>query len=274
VKPAPFTYHAPATLDEALEALSRPGARALAGGQSLMPMLNFRLASPEHLVDLNNVHELSYINELTPNVVAIGAMTRQRDIEVSDLVARRLPLVAEAIRLVGHRQTRNRGTLGGSLAHLDPSAELPAVAMALDAEVVIRNSTKERRIGIGDLGRGLLTTQLEPGELITEVRFPCWPDGHGHAFEEFARRHGDFAIVSAAALVHGERVSITLGGIAPAPLRMSAAEKLFAQKRDAQAAAELCGAVDALDDHAYPAWYRKKLAVTLARRALERASAR
>lgn len=280
MKPAPFVYHAPATLREALELLgSCPNARPLAGGQSLMPMLNFRLASPEHLVDLNRIPELSYIKE-EAGAIAIGAMTRQSELEKSALVARRLPLLAEAIRLVGHRQTRNRGTLGGSLAHLDPAAELPAIAMAFDAELKVQSSRGPHIVPIVEFARGPLTTVLAADELIIEVRFRPWPEGHGYAFLEFARRHGDFAVASAAAmlLISGnriEKVSLTLGGVGPVAARMAHAEQLLhgaeptAEK--IEQAAGLCAEVQALEDPSYPAWYRRKLAVTLARRALERA---
>ena len=279
MKPPRFTYHCPGSLGEALGLLaSLPNARPLAGGQSLMPMLNFRLASPDHLVDLNALAELAFIRE-DADAIVIGALTRQRDIETSTLVARRLPLMADAIRLVGHRQTRNRGTLGGSLAHFDPSAELPAVATALDAEVKIASKRGERTIGMAQFGRGLLSTALESDEIVTEVRFPAWPQGHGHGFQEFARRHGDFAVASAAALVVTSkgsvaRVSLTLGGVAPAPMRMRKAEALLEARATAAEAAEACSDIDALDDPTYPAWYRRKLAVCLARRALEQAIGR
>ena len=281
MKPAPFVYHAPATLAEALELLAaQPNARALAGGQSLMPMLNFRLAAPEHLVDLNRIAALSYIREEEDRIV-IGAMTRQRDIETSALVAQRLPLLAEAIRHVGHRQTRNRGTLGGSLAHLDPAAELPAIAMAFDAEVTLQNRHRTRTVAMMDFARGMLTTALAADELITEVRFRPWPEGHGHAFVEFARRHGDFAVASAAALVHVvnekvERVSLTLGGVAAMPVRVAQAEAVLRGSNAARIAeaASHCAHLEALEDPVYPAWYRLKLAVTLARRALEKAMPR
>jgi carbon-monoxide dehydrogenase medium subunit len=281
LKPAPFVYHAPATLAEALELLAaQPNARALAGGQSLMPMLNFRLASPDHLVDLNRIAALSYITEEEDRIV-IGAMTRQRDIETSALVAQRLPLLAEAIRHVGHRQTRNRGTLGGSLAHLDPAAELPAVAMAFDADVEVQSARGTRNLRMSDFARGMLTSALAADELITAVRFRPWPEGHGHAFVEFARRHGDFAVASAAALVHVvnekvERVSLTLGGVAAMPVRVVQAEAILRgahADRIAEAASH-CAHIDALEDPVYPAWYRLKLAVTLARRALEKAMTR
>jgi carbon-monoxide dehydrogenase medium subunit len=279
LKPAPFVYHAPASLADALDLMSScANARALAGGQSLMPMLNFRVASPDHLVDLNRISSLAYIKE-EKGVIVIGAMTRQRDIETSELVAKRLPLLAEAIRQVGHRQTRNRGTIGGSLAHLDPAGELPAVAMAFDVEIEISSKTKTRTLRMAEFAKGMLTTALAPDELITEARFRPWPEGHGYAFVEFARRHGDFAVASAAALVvltNGkvERVSLTLGGVAATPIRVAKAEKSMTSADHIEEAASHCAEVEALEDPVYPAWYRRKLAVTLARRALERAIAR
>jgi aerobic carbon-monoxide dehydrogenase medium subunit len=284
VKPPQFTYSAPATLAEVLQLLaSRPGARLLAGGQSLMPMLNMRLVFPEQIVDLNRVAGLAYIREEGDEVV-IGAMTRQREIEFSPLVQARLPLLAEAIRLVGHRQTRNRGTLGGSLCHLDPSAELPAAAMALDAALQIEGPRGSRVVPMADFPAGLMKPAIDPDEILTSVRLKPWAPGHGSAFVEFARRHGDFAVVSAAALIelHGDgrirRVSITLGGVTPAPLRMRQAEEsLHAAVPEAERfrrAADLCADLDALEDPAYPAWYRQRLAVSLAQRALELAARR
>ena len=280
MKPPPFVYHAPATLTEALGLLaSLPEARPLAGGQSLMPMLNYRLLAPQHIVDLNRVDGLSFIREENASLV-IGAMTRQRDIEKSAVIARRLPVLAEAIGLVGHRQTRNRGTLGGSLAHLDPSAELPTVAMAMDAELTLQSRDGSRRLKMAEFATGMLSTALSSGELLTEVRFQLWQEGHGHAFVEYARRHGDFAVVSAAALLEVsaskvKRASLTLGGVAPTPLRMRNAEAaLVGQELSSETiatAAVLCAKVDAMDDPTYPAWYRQKLAVTYARRALEQA---
>jgi carbon-monoxide dehydrogenase medium subunit len=276
LKPPPFVYHAPATLPEALALLaSLPDARALAGGQSLMPMLNFRLLAPQHVVDLNRVEGLSFIKE-EGGAIVIGAMTRQRDIEKSALVGKHLPLLAEAILLVGHRQTRNRGTLGGSLAHLDPSAELPTVAMALDAELCVHSRRGTRKLPMAEFARGMLSTALEADELLTEVRFPIWKPGHGYAFVEFARRHGDFAVASACALIERNngsiaRASVTLGGVAPVPLRMPDAEGLIVEGKSPVDAASVCAKIDAMDDPTYPAWYRQRLAVTLSRRALEQA---
>ncbi len=288
MKPSAFTYHAPRTLDEALQLVAgNPNARVLAGGQSLMPMLNMRLAAPDHLVDLGRVAGLSGIAE-KGGAITFGAMTRQRDIEFSPLVAKHLPLLAEAITWVGHRQTRNRGTIGGSLCHLDPSAELPTIAMAMDATLRIARPGGERVIPISEFAADMMTTALAEGEILAEVRIQPWAPGHGWAFLEFARRHGDFAIVSVAVLLEGAQVgsgdggitraSLTLGGVGPVPFRLPAAEALLAGgKPDGariDAAAALCGEVEALEDPQAPAWYRQRLARTLAGRAIRTALSR
>jgi carbon-monoxide dehydrogenase medium subunit len=284
MKAPPFRYHAPRTLDEALSLLaSLPGPRLLAGGQSLMPMLNFRLLAPENVVDLNRVEGLSGIREAGGEIV-FGAMTRQREIEFSPLVKARLPLLAEAIQWVGHRQTRNRGTLGGSLCHLDPSAEQPTVAMAMDATLAIAGPGGRRELPMRDFALDLMTPALGEGEILAEVRIRPWAPGHGWAFLEFARRHGDYAIVAVAVLLEldasarARRVSITLGGVADTPVRVPAAEaRLLGSMINAEAiadAAACCGMVDALGDPQVPAWYRQRLARTLAGRAIPAALAR
>ena len=281
MKPPPFAYHDPQTVAEVIGLLGRlDNARLLAGGQSLMPMLNMRLVFPAHLIDLNRVDGLSYIRE-TGDALEIGAMTRQRDIELDERVRRRCPLMHEAILQVGHRQTRNRGTLGGSLCHLDPSAELVSVAAALDATVVVQGATGAREIPFAKFPAGLMTSALREGELLTSVRFPLWRQGHGHAFVEFARRHGDFAIVSAAALLEEDgrgritRASLTLGGIATAPVRMREVEKALAGKTGStelfQEVSEACRKLEVIEDVHAPAAYRKQLAAVLSRRALQRA---
>ena len=193
MKPPPFAYHAPTRLDEALALLERYGddAKVLAGGQSLMPLLNFRLSYPSALIDINRVRELSYIRQ-AHGQVRIGALTRQRTIEFSELVRRRLPLLSEATTLVGHLPIRTRGTLGGSLAHADPAAEYPAVALVLDAELVLQSPGGQRRIAAEEFFVSYLTTALAPNEVVTEIRFSPAPLTSGWAFEEFARRHGDF----------------------------------------------------------------------------------
>jgi aerobic carbon-monoxide dehydrogenase medium subunit len=284
MKPPPFSYHDPRTVAEVIGLLSTlENARLLAGGQSLMPMLNFRYVQPDHIIDLNRVEGLSYIRE-TAGGMEVGAMTRQRDLEFSDLVERRFPLMHEAIRSIGHRQTRNRGTIGGSLCHLDPSAELVSCAMTLDAVVTVEGPTGRREIAFKDFPAGYLTPAIEPDEMLTGISFPAWPAGHGYAFEEFARRHGDFAIVSAAVLLQVDdarritRVAVTLGGMGTAPVRASELEAaLIGQAPDAaflRQACEGCRGFEALDDVHAPASYRQHLATVMSRRALEKAYAR
>jgi carbon-monoxide dehydrogenase medium subunit len=284
MKPPRFAYHDPRSVPEALALLGKlENARLLAGGQSLMPMLNMRLAAPDHIVDLNGIAELSYIRE-EGDAIVIGAMTRQRDIEFDAKLRARCPLMHEAILHVGHRQTRNRGTLGGSLCHLDPSAELVCVAAALDAVVTVQGSKGSREIRFAQFPAGLMTPALREGEMLTGVRFPVWRKGHGHAFIEFARRHGDFAIVSAAALLEQDasgkitRASLTLGGIAPAPVRATAAEKLLTGAKGSaelfKEAGEACRKLEMMQDVHVTSAYRRQLAGVLTRRALEKAHER
>ena len=284
MKPPRFAYHDPRTVPEALALLGKlENARVLAGGQSLMPMLNMRLAAPDHIVDLNGIAELSYIRE-EGDALVIGAMTRQRDIEFDERVRARCPLMHEAILHVGHRQTRNRGTLGGSLCHLDPSAELVCVAAAMDAVVTVQGTKDTRDLPFAKFPAGLMTPALREGEMLTAVRFPLWRKDHGHAFVEFSRRHGDFAIVSAAALLEEDasgkitRASLTLGGIAPAPVRATEAEKLLAGAKASvdlfKEAAEACRQLEMMQDVHVTAAYRRQLAGVLARRALEKAHER
>lgn len=283
MKPPPFSYHDPRTVADAVGLLAGlDNAKVLAGGQSLMPMLNMRYVQPDHIVDLNRVDGLSYIRE-RDGALEIGAMTRQRDIEFSDLVGRLCPLMAEAIRQVGHRQTRNRGTLGGSLCHLDPSAELVSLAAALDATVTVSGKSGERSLDFSAFPVAYMTPAIEPDELLTGARFPCWPAGHGYAFVEFARRHGDFAIVSAAALIEENdgkvtRAAVTLGGMGPAPVRASELERaLIGEVIEETRLRELCEPlrrVDAIEDIHAPASYRQQLATVLPRRALLKAHER
>jgi aerobic carbon-monoxide dehydrogenase medium subunit len=288
MKPPPFHYHAPHTLQDALAIVGEhDNTRLLAGGQSLMPMLNMRLLSPDHLVDINRIPELAGIREDRGGIV-IGAMTRQRVIEFSPLIRERLPLLAEAITLVGHRQTRNRGTIGGSICHLDPSAEQPAVAMAMDATLTVASQRGVREIAMRDFALGLMTTALDDNEILTSIRIEPWRPGHGWAFIEYARRHGDFAIVSVAVLLELDaaakvvRVALTLGGVCPVPLRLREAEKQLLgsalTSADVAKVAEQCAGIDALDDPQVPRWYRRRVAATLLPRAIaiaaERARAR
>jgi CO/xanthine dehydrogenase FAD-binding subunit len=282
MKPPRFDYHAPQSVDQAVELLARYGgdAKVLAGGQSLMPMLNFRLSRPAALVDVNRIPALAYIRE-DDGTVAFGAMTRQRTIEFSPLVARRLPLLLEATRWVGHLPIRSRGTIGGSIAHADPSAEYPAVLTALDGEVLVQGPKGRRTLKTGELFETYLTTSLAPDELLVEVRLPASPAGAGHAFEEFARRHGDFAIVGIAAMLvrDGWRCAtarLASAGAGPVPVRLRAAEEIL--ERDGlgdatieAAAARAAELVEPDSDLHASAEYRRHLTRVLTARALRRA---
>jgi carbon-monoxide dehydrogenase medium subunit len=272
-------------VDEAVAELAEHGedAKLLAGGQSLIPLMNMRLATPRRLVDLNHVLELAFVEERDGGV-AIGAMTRQRTLERSALIRARLPLLADALPWVGHVPIRTRGTLGGSLAHADPAAELPAVAVALDARVTVRGPAGARTVPAADLIRDALTTTLAPTELLTEVWLPAAPPRTGAAWLELARRHGDFALVGVGAqlTLAGDTVRearLVVAGAGGAPVRARAAETalvghpLVPERLDAAAAA-VREAVDPPSDIHAPAAYRRHVAGVLAVRALRRAAER
>ncbi|HET7343083.1 MAG TPA: xanthine dehydrogenase family protein subunit M [Methylomirabilota bacterium] len=282
MKPARFEYHAAESVEHAVELLTRYGgdAKVLAGGQSLVPMLNFRLARPAALVDVNRIPPLAFIRE-DNGTVAFGAMTRQRTIEFSPVVARRLPLLREATRWVGHLPIRSRGTIGGSIAHADPSAEYPAVLTALDGEVVVQGPRGRRTVRPAALFETYLTTSLAPDDLLVEVRLPAMPAGAGYAFEEFARRHGDFAIVGIAAMVAREggrcaAARLAAAGAGPVPVRLRSAEEILERDGLGEAALEAAAARAAelvqpdSDIHA-SAEYRRHLTRVLTLRALKRA---
>lgn len=284
MKPASFTYHCPHTLGETLELVaSLENARVLAGGQSLVPMLNLRLVTVDHVVDLGRIGELVGI-EQTADGLTLGAMTTQRAIERSELVRERCPLLSEAIEHVGHQQTRNRGTIGGSLCHLDPAAELPLVAAALDATLIAASKSGQRRIRFADFPSGYLASQLRHDEIVTRVEFPALHVGTGWAFVEFARRPADFAIAAAAALLTVDsndairEARIAVGGLGPAPLRIEAAERALVGQKCADvslaSAAAAIAASAAEGDALYPADYRRELAAVMAKRALEKAASR
>jgi len=284
MKPPPFSYHDPRSVADAVGLLSRlENAKLLAGGQSLMPMLNMRYVLPDHIIDLNKIEALSYLRE-SNGALEVGAMTRQRDLEFSDAVKARFPLIHEAILNVGHRQTRNRGTVGGSLCHLDPSAEPVTMAAAHDATVTVAGPGGTHDIPFADFPVAFMTPALEPNELLTTVKFPRWPAGHGYGFVEFARRHGDFAIASAAALLEMDssgkikRASLTLGGVAVGPVRMKNVEKALVGQMPSEdlfrQLCEECRKVDAIEDVHAPASYRQHLAAVLSRRALVAAHGR
>ena len=285
MKPPAFEYVAVASTEEAVAQLAAHGddARLLAGGQSLMPILNMRLATPGRLVDLNRVRTLSYIVERAGGV-AIGAMTRQRTVERSEFVAAAVPLLAEALPWVGHTAIRNRGTIGGSLAHADPAAELPAVAVCLDARFTVRGEAGERTLAAREFFRGYLTTALAPTELLADVWFPSALPGTGAAWIEFARRHGDYALVGVAAVVTLEgstvrRASLAVTGVDGVPVRAVDAERLLigaplSAESMAAAAESVRRPLEPQDDIHATAAYRRHLAGILTVRALTRAGDR
>jgi len=284
MKPAPFAYHRPATLDEALALLAEHGgeAKPLAGGQSLIPAMNFRLARPAVLVDLNRVAELGYVRAGRDGL-QIGAMTRQRAVERSEAVRSAAPLLAEAMPFIAHPQIRNRGTVGGSLAHADPAAELPAVMLALEARFRARGPQGERWIPAGEFFTGILETALGPDELLLEVAVPKSPARTGYAFAELARRRGDYALVGVAARVTLDRrgrcqaARITLFSVGDGPVLATAAAAMLdgqepspeAMRAAADAAAQRD--IDPPSDIHASAAYRRRLAAVLTRRALQRA---
>jgi carbon-monoxide dehydrogenase medium subunit len=275
-------YAAPRTVSEAVELLAehQDEASVLAGGQSLIPLLALRLAQPAVLIDINGIAELSGVSA-ADGLVAIGAMTREYVAEESETVADAVPLLAAALPLIGHDAIRSRGTVGGSLAHADPAAELPAVARALDAEFVVRGPAGERVVPAADWFEGYLTTSREPDELLVEVRFPAAGPGTGVSFQEVARRHGDFAIVGLAASVtlSGDAISdarLAFAGLSDVPVRAVGAEDLLAGERPSaelfdEAARRATDGVDPPADLHGSAGYRKKVAGALVRRALRAA---
>ncbi len=286
VKPPPFDYHAPESVAEVLDLLQQLGddAKVLAGGQSLVPLLNLRLARPAHLVDINGVQELSSIGAWDGGV-SLGALVRQRAAERSDLVAQRCPLLADALPLIGHPQIRNRGTIGGSLAHADPASELPAVASALDAQFVVRNASRERSIDADAFFVSFFTTSMQADELLTEVRLPAWPSGAGWSYREVSRRHGDFAMVGVACALRLDSsgnigdARLAYTGMAPAPQRARNAESQLAGQPArasvfAEAAEAAAGALDPQSDVHASGAYRRHIARALTRQALAQATER
>lgn len=279
MKPPIFEYRDPTSLEEALDCLAEwgEGAKVLAGGQSLMPMLNLRLARPDCLVDINPLDELDYLHEES-GWLRVGARVRQRRVELSQEVTRRVPLLAEAVRFVGHPQIRNRGTVCGSLAHADPAAELPGVAVALGARLLARSRAGIREIPAEQFFTGQLTTALRPDELLVEVQFPVFPPGWGWAFVEVTNRHGDYALCGVAAGVRVEEgrvreARIAYVGAGPTPVRLREVEA--AALEDPHAAGEEARARLRPDGDLHAsAEFRRHLAGVLTRRALRLAFAR
>jgi carbon-monoxide dehydrogenase medium subunit len=286
MKPAPFNLLRPRNVEEALALLQsyRAEAKVLAGGQSLVPLMNFRLAQPHNLIDLNGVVGLNEI-KVDERSLTLGAMVRQRDVEQSPIITARLPILREAIAQVAHPAIRNRGTVGGSLVHADPAAELPLLAIALDATFHLRSARGSRSVAARDFYQGYLLTDIAPDELLVEILFHLPPPGAGWCFTEIARRHGDFAIVAVAVLLDFGRdrsvnfARVALGGVGPAPLRVTAVEEILLggqagaelYRRAGAAAAE---AVEPPTDIHASSGYRRQITGVLVRRALATAEGR
>ncbi|HEY2770819.1 MAG TPA: xanthine dehydrogenase family protein subunit M [Solirubrobacteraceae bacterium] len=285
MKPPQFDYHDPQTVDDALGLLAEHGedSKVLAGGQSLVPLLNFRLASPDHLIDLSRIPELAYVNR-SGGRLRIGTMTRQSTVEHSPLVADNWPLITEALELVAHSQIRNRGTVGGSVAHADPAAELPLVFTTLDATMHLRSKGGRRSVPVSEFFLTHLTTVIEADELLVELEVPPVPAGTGWGFSEYSRRHGDFALGGASALVTIEddvctRARIGLLAAADRPLRVEAAEKVLegeavTTESTAEAARAAVADINPTGDIHGGSEYRKQLIEGMVRRAIDKATAR
>ena len=287
MKPVNFDYFSPTELSSALELLQQYGdeAKVLAGGQSLMPLMNMRLVRPKVIVDINQIPELSYIEETAEGGLSLGALTRQRTVERSALVQSSNPLLGAALPYLGHFQIRNRGTVGGSMVHADPAAELLALSIALEAEFVLTSTMGQRTIKAEEFFVGPLTTSIEPTELLTQVRVPAWLEGWGWGFLEVCRREGDFALAGAVALLQlgkaGECDSarVTIFGVNDTPTRMSRAEAMLlgrtATPTTIEDAARLVSEdLEPNSDLHAPAEYRKEVGGVVAKRALEDAYTR
>jgi CO/xanthine dehydrogenase FAD-binding subunit len=286
VTPARFEYLAPSTVQDALQMLQQhgDGARLLAGGQSLVPAMNLRLANPAYLIDLNRIPALAALVQNPDGSITAGAMTRHRSFEKSELVQRALPLVHAAMPWIAHTQIRNRGTIGGSLAHGDPAAEWPALCLLLDCRMLVAGPAGEREIAVADFSRGVYETALEPGEILTAIRFPAWPAGRRWGFSEIARRHGDFALAGAACTLDIDDAGVcraarlVVFGAADRPLLMEAAAATLVGSVPglplaAQVADAVRNAVTARADLHASAEYRRDLVGVMTRRALEQALA-
>lgn len=282
MKPAQFEYLAPTSVQDAIDALSEGGddVKILAGGQSLVPLMNMRLARPRTVVDINRIGELAYIREHDGGL-AIGALTRQRAAEKSDLLRERAPLMHEAIGYIGHIAIRTRGTIGGSIAHADPAGELPAVVTALDAELVVRGPGGERTVRPEEFFLTYLTTVLGPDELLTEVRLPAWPAAAGWSFREVSRRHGDYALVGVACTIRLAEdgscsdARLVLTGVGGAPYVSRAGQDAVRSERPSPALLEHVQEAVSSDEGLEPesdihasALYRKEVAGVMAKRAL------
>ena len=277
-----FDYHSPTSLDEAIALMATPNARVLAGGQSLLPIMAFRLAAPSALVDLRKIKGLDQI-EITQDTIHLGPMVRWRDVERHEGLAAALPMLTQAMEHVAHYQIRNRGTVGGSLAHADPAAEFPGIAVTCDARIHLAGASGQRVVAADDLFVGPLETCLQDGEIITSIELPRWPQARRWAFEEFSQRRGDFALAGVALFYdvdgeqHAQNVHIGVIGATDRPRRLPGAEAaLNGQALSEEVIAKACAAVSAevdppSDIHGSAA-YRRSLVGTLLQRALVKAS--
>jgi carbon-monoxide dehydrogenase medium subunit/2-furoyl-CoA dehydrogenase FAD binding subunit len=286
MKPSAFEYFAPNTVKEAVGLLEKyeDEAKILAGGQSLVPIMNFRLGRPEVLLDINGIKDLDYIRE-EGEALFIGALTRERDLELSPLVKEKCPILAQAVSFIGHVPIRNRGTVGGSLVHADPSSELPTVICCLNGEMKVVGPSGERALEPEEFFLTYLTTSLEPSEILVEVRIPTLPQNTAWSFVELTRRSGDFAIVGVATLLFMEddgvcrEARIALGGVAPTPIRAEEAEELLSgqvitEELIKKAGAEAAEATETEPDYHASAEYRKDMARVFVQRGLHEALSR
>lgn len=281
MKPAKFNYLSPTTLSEVIEYLEEYGedAKILSGGQSLIPILNMRLSTPEYVIDIKNIEELKYIKD-EDDTIKIGTLTKHVDVEKSSLIAQRCPIIAEAIHFIGHSQIRNRGTIGGSIAHADPSAELPCLISALRGEIVIEGAMGERVVSPDEFFLTYMLTSLDVSELVKEVRFPVLSPTSGYAFVEIARRHGDFALVEVAAVIDLDsagRISLArlaVGGAGPVPCVLEDIEEFLIGELPTEEIIE--AASEQVKDYLEPdsdlhgsVEYRVQLGTVLTKRALK-----
>ena len=287
MKPASFDFFAPDSLEGALDALEQHGydAKILAGGQSLIPAMNFRVMQPAVLVDLNHISSLSYIQTTESQGLRIGAMTRQRDVERSDLVENHAPLLHETMPNIAHLQIRNRGTIGGSLAHADPSAELPVVALTLNARMKIQSKVETRWVEAADFFQFMFMTDLQPNEILTEIEFPAMQENTGWGFEEFARRKGDYALAGVAALLSTDENGICTDArliylsLGDGPITASKAQDILIGEKPGTdvfqaAAASAAQEVEPPGNVHASIEYQRHLASVLTERVLKRAAGR
>lgn len=283
MKPSPFSYHDPQSLSEAVGLLGRlEGAKVLAGGQSLVPMMNLRFLQPEHLVDINRIPELSGVNLTTEGRIRIGALTRHADLLADPLVRARMPVFAKALTHVAHFAIRQRGTFGGSICHLDPAAELPALVLLYNAQLEVIGPGGRRWIAAPDWFRGYMDPALAEGEILIAAEFDPWPKGHRYGFLELSRRHGDFAMAGAASVAECARdgkvvrSSVVVFGVQVSPMRLGEVEAMLQGQLLGEAIGKAAGAmaaeIDAMSDAYVDSDYRRRMAGILVRRLLEEMS--